>query len=79
MLGMEELSQQDQIIVLRARKLQRYLSQPFYVTAALTGVEGASVPLADTLADCEGFLRGKYDDVPEDQCYMRGSMQRELL
>lgn len=79
MLGMEELSQQDQIIVLRARKLQRYLSQPFYVTAALTGVEGASVPLADTLADCEAFLRGKYDDVPEDQCYMRGSMQREPL
>jgi len=79
MLGMEELSQQDQIIVLRARKLQRYLSQPFYVTAALTGVEGASVPLADTLADCGAFLRGKYDDVPEDQCYMRGSMQRELL
>jgi len=79
MLGMEELSQQDQIIVLRARKLQRYLSQPFYVTAALTGVEGASVPLADTLADCGAFLRGKYDDVPEDQCYMRGSMQREPL
>lgn len=77
MLGMEELSQQDQIIVLRARKLQRYLSQPFYVTAALTGVEGASVSLADTLADCEAFLRGKYDDVAEDQCYMRGSMQRE--
>jgi len=77
MLGMEELSQQDQIIVLRARKLQRYLSQPFYVTAALTGVEGVSVSLADTLADCEAFLRGKYDDVAEDQCYMRGSMQRE--
>jgi len=77
MLGMEELSQQDQIIVQRARKLQRYLSQPFYVTAALTGVEGVSVSLADTLADCEAFLRGKYDDVAEDQCYMRGSMQRE--
>jgi F-type H+-transporting ATPase subunit beta len=79
MLGMEELSQQDRIIVLRARKLQRYLSQPFYVTAALTGVEGASVPLSDTLADCEAFLRGEYDDVAEDQCYMRGSMQREPL
>jgi F-type H+-transporting ATPase subunit beta len=79
MLGMEELSQQDRIIVLRARKLQRYLSQPFYVTAALTGVEGASVPLSDTLADCEAFLRGEYDDVAEDHCYMRGSMQRERL
>jgi F-type H+-transporting ATPase subunit beta len=76
MLGMEELSQQDRTIVLRARKLQRYLSQPFSVTAALTGIDGVSVPLADTLADCEAFLRGHYDDVPEDQCYMRGSMER---
>ena len=76
MLGMEELSQQDRTIVLRARKLQRYLSQPFSVTAALTGIDGASVPLVDTLADCEAFLRGHYDDVPEDQCYMRGSMER---
>jgi F-type H+-transporting ATPase subunit beta len=76
MLGMEELSAQDKTIVLRARKLQRYLSQPFSSTAALTGVDGVSVPLADTLADCEAFLRGHYDDVPEDQCYMRGSMGR---
>ena len=76
MLGMEELSQQDRAIVLRARKLQRYLSQPFHVTAADTGIDGVSVPLADTLADCEAFLRGHYDDVPEAQCYMRGSMER---
>ena len=76
MLGMEELSQRDRTIVLRARKLQRYLSQPFFVTAALTGIDGVSVPLADTLADCEAFLRGHYDDIPEDQCYMRGSMER---
>lgn len=76
MLGMEELSQQDRRIVLRARKLQRYLSQPFYVTAAHTGIAGVSVPLADTLADCEAFLRGRYDEVPEEQCYMRASMER---
>ena len=79
MLGMEELSQQDQVIVLRARKLQRYLSQPFFVTAGLTGVQGTSVALADTLADCDAFLLGKYDDFPEDQCYMRGSMQDNRL
>jgi len=79
MLGMEELSQQDQVIVLRARKLQRYLSQPFFVTAGLTGVQGTSVALADTLADCDAFLLGKYDDFPEDQCYMRGSMQENRL
>ncbi len=76
MLGMEELSQQDRKIVQRARKLQRYLSQPFHVTAPHTGIPGVSVPLQDTLADCEAFLRGHYDDVSEDQCYMRGSMGR---
>lgn len=75
MLGIEELSAQDRQIVLRARKLQRYLSQPFYVTASHTGIEGVSVPLHDTLADCEAFLRGHYDEVPEAQCYMRGSME----
>jgi len=79
MLGMEELSPQDRQIVLRARKLQRYLSQPFHVTAALTGIEGVSVSLADTLADCEAFLRGHFDNVGEDQCYMRGSMGRATL
>lgn len=75
MLGIEELSETDRRIVLRARKLQRYLTQPFHVTAELTGIQGTSVPLADTLRDCEAFLRGEYDDVPEDRCYMRGSMK----
>jgi len=75
MLGIEELSETDRRIVVRARKLQRYLTQPFHVTAELTGIHGASVPLADTLLDCEAFLRGAYDDVPEDRCYMRGSMK----
>lgn len=74
MLGIEELSEQDRCIVLRARKLQRYLTQPFYVTAELTGIKGVAVPLAETLEDCESFLRGLYDDMPEDQCYMRGSI-----
>jgi len=75
MLGIEELSETDRHIVVRARKLQRYLTQPFHVTAQLTGIQGASVPLADTLLDCEAFLRGEYDEVPEDRCYMRGSMK----
>jgi F-type H+-transporting ATPase subunit beta len=75
MLGIEELSPQDQRIVLRARKLQRYLSQPFHVVAEHTGIAGASVPLADVLADCEAFLRGDYDALPEERCYMRGSMK----
>lgn len=75
MLGIEELSESDRHIVRRARKLQRYLTQPFFVTGALTGIKGLSVPLADTLRDCEAFLHGEHDDVPEDRCYMRGSMK----
>jgi len=74
MLGIEELSAKDRRIVERARKLQRYLTQPFWTTASHTGIKGVSVPLEDTLNDCEAFLGGKYDDLPEDQCYMRGTM-----
>lgn len=74
MLGMAELSSKDRKIVMRARKLQRYLTQPFHITAQHTGMEGVSVPLEDTLADCDAFLRGEYDEVSEDECYMRGTM-----
>jgi len=79
MLGVEELSEKDQRMVMRARKLQRYLTQPFHVTTDQTGIPGVSVPLDVTLADCEAFLRGEYDDIPEDQCYMRATMQRSAL
>jgi F-type H+-transporting ATPase subunit beta len=79
MLGVEELSARDRRIVMRARKLQRYLSQPFWTTASHTGIEGVSVPLERTLADCEAFLEGHYDDVPEDHCYMRGPMNGVTL
>jgi F-type H+-transporting ATPase subunit beta len=75
MLGLEELSEKDRRIVLRARKLQRYLTQPFHVMAEHTGIKGVSVPLRDTLDDCESFLRGDYDGVAEDRCYMRGTMK----
>jgi F-type H+-transporting ATPase subunit beta len=75
MLGIEELSEKDRRTVLRARKLQRYLTQPFFVVAEHTGIKGASVPLADVIADCEAFLRGDYDEVTEDRCYMRASMK----
>jgi len=74
MLGIEELSAKDRQIVERARKLQRYLTQPFWTTASHTGIKGVSVQLEDTLNDCEAFLGGKFDDLPEDQCYMRGTM-----
>ncbi len=75
MLGVEELSPKDRKIIMRARKLQRYLTQPFWTTASHTGIKGISVPLEKTLADCEGFLAGRYDDVSEEQCYMRGTME----
>jgi F-type H+-transporting ATPase subunit beta len=60
--------------VLRARKLQRYLTQPFHVTAEHAGMKGVSVPLEETLTDCEEFLRGGFDETPEEECYMRGAM-----
>ncbi|MCW8855311.1 MAG: F0F1 ATP synthase subunit beta [Gammaproteobacteria bacterium] len=74
MLGIEELSPIDKRIVLRARRLQRYLTQPFWATASHTGISGVSVALNDTLDDCEAFLQGAYDEVTEEQCYMRGTM-----
>lgn len=74
MLGVEELSAEDQRIVTRARRLQRYLSQPFQVVAEHTGMAGASVPLSITLDDCERFLAGAYDALDEEACYMRGAM-----
>lgn len=75
MLGMEALSESDRLIVLRARRLQRYLTQPFHVVADHTGIQGTSVALQDTLADCEDILHGKYDKTPEEQCYMQGSLR----
>ena len=78
MLGIEELSAEDRRIVMRARKLQRYLTQPFSVIASHTGIAGVSVPLRHTLDDCEAFLLGRYDDLPEDRCYMRGTIMATL-
>ncbi|HHA18976.1 MAG TPA: F0F1 ATP synthase subunit beta [Methylophaga sp.] len=78
MLGIEELSESDRQIVMRARKLQRYLTQPFKVLAQHGQQQGISVPLEQTLDDCEAFLQGQYDEIPEQQCYMRGSMQEKL-
>jgi F-type H+-transporting ATPase subunit beta len=75
MLGIEELSQADRRIVMRARRLQRYLTQPFWTIASQTGIEGVSVPLQQTLTDCDAFLAGRYDDLSEERCYMRGAME----
>ena len=69
------MSEADRQVVQRARRLQRYLTQPFHAMTAQNARSGVSVPLAQTLADCEAFLRGDYDDLPEERCYMRGAME----
>ena len=74
MLGIEELAPQDRLIVERARKLQRYLTQPFHVTEEQTGTKGVAVPLDTTVKDCETIIAGKLDKVSEDQFYLRGSI-----
>lgn len=76
MLGIEELAPRDRVIVERARKLQRYLTQPFHVTAEHAGIAGTSVPLEVTIGDCEAILGGKYDTMPEDWFYMKGSLPK---
>jgi F-type H+-transporting ATPase subunit beta len=74
LLGVEELSAQDRQAVARARRLQRFLTQPFAVTEAFTGLPGRSVPLADTLAGCRAILEGEADDWPEQALYMIGGI-----
>ncbi|MDR3538574.1 MAG: F0F1 ATP synthase subunit beta [Acetobacteraceae bacterium] len=74
LLGVEELGAQDRQVVERARRLQRFLTQPFAVTEAFTGMTGRSVRLADTIAGCRAILDGKTDDWPEDALYMTGSL-----
>jgi F-type H+-transporting ATPase subunit beta len=74
-LGMEELSDQQKQTVARARRLQRYFSQPFFVAEVFTGNSGQYVKLADAVDDVEAILAGKYDDQPEDYFYMVGALK----
>ncbi|MBU1921635.1 F0F1 ATP synthase subunit beta, partial [Patescibacteria group bacterium] len=73
-LGMEELSDEDKATVARARKIQKFLSQPFFVAETFTGVSGKYVPLADTIRGFKEILQGKHDDVPEQEFYMKGGI-----
>ncbi len=73
-LGMDELSEEDKLIVARARKIERYLSQPFFVAEVFTGSPGKYVSLKDTLAGFRGILDGDYDHIPEQDFYMKGSI-----
>jgi F-type H+-transporting ATPase subunit beta len=74
-LGMEELSQEDKVIVARARKIQKFLSQPFFVAEQFTGRSGKYVKLADTVRSFNEILAGKYDDKSEDDFYMIGGIE----
>ena len=71
---MDELSEEDKLIVSRARKIQRFLSQPFFVAEVFTGASGKYVPLKDTVASFRSILDGEYDHLPEQAFYMVGSV-----
>lgn len=77
-LGMDELSDDDKIIVSRARKIQKFLSQPFFVAEQFTGVPGTYVKLEDTLKGFKGIANGDYDDIPEGAFYMVGTIEEVL-
>ena len=77
-LGMDELSEADKIVVARARKIERFLSQPFFVAEVFTGSPGKYVELADTIAGFKGILDGKYDDISEMAFYMVGGIDEVL-
>ena len=77
-LGMDELSEEDKELVARARKLQRFLSQPFHVAEAFTGTPGKYVKLTDTVRSFKEIVEGKYDDLPEQAFYMAGPIEEVL-
>lgn len=77
-LGMDELSEADKLVVDRARKIEKFLSQPFFVAEVFTGSPGKYVELKDTIEGFKGILDGKYDDVPEMAFYMVGGMDEAL-
>jgi len=77
-LGMDELSEEDKLIVARARKIQRFLSQPFFVAEVFTGSPGKYVSLKDTIAGFKGILDGEYDHLPEQAFYMVGTIEEAV-
>jgi F-type H+-transporting ATPase subunit beta len=73
-LGMDELSEEDKLIVQRARKIQRFLSQPFFVASQFTGQDGKYVSLKETIRGFKGIVAGEYDHLPEQAFYMVGTI-----
>ena len=77
-LGMDELSEEDRLAVARARKIERFLSQPFFVAEVFTGSPGKLVALEDTIKGFKGLVNGEYDHLPEAAFYMVGSMDEAI-
>jgi F-type H+/Na+-transporting ATPase subunit beta len=77
-LGMDELSEEDKLTVARARKIERFLSQPFHVAEVFTGSPGKYVPLKETIRGFQGILNGEYDDLPEQAFYMVGGIDEAV-
>ena len=77
-LGLEELSEEDKLTVARARKVQKFLSQPFHVAEQFTGMKGRYVKIADTVRSFKEIIEGKHDDVPEQAFYMKGAIEEAL-
>jgi F-type H+-transporting ATPase subunit beta len=77
-LGMDELSEEDKVTVARARKIERFLSQPFFVAEVFTGSPGKLVPLEDTIKGFKGLVEGKYDHLPEPAFYMVGTIEEAI-
>jgi F-type H+-transporting ATPase subunit beta len=77
-LGMDELSEEDKLIVARARKLQKFLSQPFHVAEVFTGISGVFVQLEDTVKSFKAVVDGEYDHLPEQAFYMVGGIEQAI-
>lgn len=77
-LGMDELSEEDKLVVERARKIEKFLSQPFFVAEVFTGSPGKYISLEDTIAGFKGILEGKYDHLPENAFYMVGNIDEAI-
>ena len=77
-LGMDELSEEDKLVVTRARKIQRFLSQPFHVAEVFTGFPGVFVPIADTVRSFKAIVAGEYDHLPEGAFYMVGTIEEAI-
>ena len=77
-LGMDELSEEDKVTVARARKVQKFLSQPFFVAEVFTGSPGRYVPIKETIRGFKGILDGEFDHLPEQAFYMVGTIEEAV-